>query len=68
MSPQLRKLLEDTCIPSDIRLAIISIFKDLAPEWIEKGLPLLEGKTPIELVASEEGQKALMTGLMRMPI
>jgi hypothetical protein len=67
LSPHLITQLDDTCIPNDIKMVIISMVRDFASEWVRKGLPLLDDKTPIELVASEEGIKALKAGLMRMP-
>ena len=54
-------------IPQDIVDALYSAVGINMMKWIKEPIPALEGKTAIELLASEKGSKALKALIMEMP-
>lgn len=59
--------LDDLGIPEDIKVVIIYRLEDHAKEWLNIGLPLVNGIKPIKLLETKEGIKALKEILLRMP-
>lgn len=55
-------------IPQDIVDALYYLMGIKMMKWLKEPLPGLEGKTPIELLASERGTKALKTFIMEIPL
>ena len=60
----------DVCIrgvPQDIINVIYSLIGENGEVWLNKPLHKFDGKTALDLLLSEKGEKALKAFIMRMP-
>lgn len=62
-----RNDLFDEDIPEDIKIVVVSLFRDHAQEWLYSNLPALEDRKPIDLLKTEAGLEALKGLLLRIP-
>ena len=62
-----RNDLLDEDVPEDIKIVVVSLFRDHAKEWLNSNLPALGDRKPIDLLKTEEGLEALKGLLLRIP-
>ncbi len=54
-------------VPQDVINAVYSIIGENGDEWLKSPLRKFDGKTALDLLLSEKGEKALKAFIMRMP-
>ena len=57
----------DENIPEDIKIVVVSLFRDHAKEWLNSKLPSLDGQKPIDLLSTEDGIESIKRLLLRIP-
>ncbi|HCJ14575.1 MAG TPA: hypothetical protein DHV77_05025 [Erysipelotrichaceae bacterium] len=54
-------------VPQDVINAIFALLGDNGADWLKTPLHKLDGKTALDLLSSEKGEKALKAFIMRIP-
>lgn len=63
----IKHLLDDVEMPTDVRIVIIALFGSEAKEWISKSVPAMKYQKPIDCINTVEGLNLLKATLMSIP-